>query len=66
MATKKRIEEMLDELASIAKELETEDISLEESIKKYQYAVELYNNAQKQLKESEIKIEEIKGRLEDV
>ncbi len=66
MATKKRIEEMLDELASIAKELETEDISLEESIKKYQYAVELYNKAQKQLKESEIKIEEIKGRLEDV
>jgi exonuclease VII small subunit len=39
---------------------------LEDSIKKYQYAVELYKKAQKQLKESEIKIEEIRGSLEDV
>lgn len=65
MATKKKIEELLDELTMIANELEAEDISLEDSIKKYQYAVELYKKAQKQLKESEIKIEEIKGRLED-
>ena len=65
MATKKRIEELLEELAIISKELETEDISLEASIKKYQYAVELYKMAQKQLKESEMKIEEIKGSLED-
>ncbi len=66
MATKKKIEELLDELAYITKELEQDDISLEESIKKYQYAVELYKKAQKQLKESEIKIEEIRGSLEDV
>ena len=65
MATKKRIEELLEELAIISKELETEDISLEDSIKKYQYAVALYKKAQKQLKESEMKIEEIKGSLED-
>lgn len=66
MATKKKIEELLEELANITKELEKDDISLEDSIKKYQYAVELYKKAQKQLKESEIKIEEIRGSLEDV
>jgi exodeoxyribonuclease VII small subunit len=66
VATKKKIEELLEELANITKELEQDDISLEDSIKKYQYAVELYKKAQKQLKESEIKIEEIRGSLEDV
>ncbi|MDN5358994.1 MAG: Exonuclease small subunit [Thermotogaceae bacterium] len=66
MATKKKIEELLEELTNITKELEQDDISLEDSIKKYQYAVELYKKAQKQLKESEIKIEEIRGSLEDV
>jgi exodeoxyribonuclease VII small subunit len=66
VATKKKIEELLEELANITKELEKDDISLEDSIKKYQYAVELYKKAQKQLKESEIKIEEIRGSLEDV
>jgi exodeoxyribonuclease VII small subunit len=66
VATKKKIEELLEELTNITKELEQDDISLEDSIKKYQYAVELYKKAQKQLKESEIKIEEIRGSLEDV
>ena len=65
MATKKKIEDILNELSEIAKELESEDISLEESIKKYQTAVELYKKAHKQLKDSELKIEEIRGSLED-
>jgi len=65
VATKKKIEKMLEELSEITKELEKDDISLEESIKKYQYAVDLYKSAKQQLKESEIKIEEIRGSLED-
>ncbi len=65
MAVKKRIEDLLNDLDKVSKELDNEDIGIEESIKKYKLAVELYKKAKKQLKESELQIEEIRRSLED-
>jgi len=47
-----KFEELLKELESIVKELESGSLSLDESIKKYQKGIELSNECKKMLEEA--------------
>lgn len=47
-----KFEELLKELESIIEELESGNLSLEESIKKYQKGIELSNECKKMLEEA--------------
>ena len=47
-----KFEELLKELESIVKELESGSLTLDESIKKYQKGIELSNECKKMLEEA--------------
>ncbi len=57
-------EESIKKLEAIVKELEDENISLEESMEKFEMGIKLSSNCLKKLNEAENKIEEL-ARSED-
>lgn len=57
-------EESIKKLEEIVKELEDENISLEESMEKFEMGIKLSSNCLKKLNEAENKIEEL-ARSED-
>ncbi len=61
---KMSFEESITKLEEIVKELEDENISLEESMKKFEVGIKLSSNCLKRLNEAEGKIEEL-TRSED-
>ncbi len=61
---KMSFEESLAKLEEIVKDLETEDIPLEESMEKFEMGIKLSSNCLKKLNEAEEKIEEL-TRSED-
>ena len=60
MSENLNFEEMLKKLEKLVKELESEEISLESSIKKYQEGLELSKKLYDKIKEAEELIVEIK------
>jgi len=56
---KMSFEESITKLEEIVKELEDENISLEESMKKFEMGIKLSSNCLKRLNEAEGKIEEL-------
>lgn len=56
---KMSFEQSIEKLEEIIKELENEDISLEESMKKFEMGVKLSSNCLKKLNEAEGKIEKL-------
>lgn len=61
---KMSFEESITKLEEIVKELEDENISLEESMEKFEVGIKLSSNCLKKLNEAEGKIEEL-TRAED-
>lgn len=61
---KMSFEESISELEEIVEDLENEDISLEESMEKFEKGIKLSSNCLKKLNEAEEKIEEL-TRSED-
>ena len=59
--TKKNIdfEKSLSELESIIEVLESENVSLEESVKKFEEGISLVKSCQKQLKDAELKVNKL-------
>lgn len=55
-------EESLNYLDSIIKELESSDITLEDSLKKYEEGIAVARSNQKKLEEAELKIHKIKNQ----
>ena len=55
-------EESLNYLDSIIEELESNDISLEDSLKKYEEGIAVARSNQKKLEEAELKIHKIKNQ----
>ena len=68
--TKKNIdfEKSLSKLESCLEELESENVSLEESVKKFEEGISLVKSCQKQLKDAELKVNKLldDGSLEIV
>ena len=68
--TKKNIdfEKSLSNLESIVEVLESENVSLEESVKKFEEGISLVKSCQKQLKDAELKVNKLldDGSLEIV
>lgn len=58
-------EEALTRLEEIVKELETEDISLENSIELYEEGIELSKTCTQKLEEAELRIEKVQEREDD-
>ena len=61
--TKKNLnfEDSLAKLESIVDALEYNDVSLEESVKKFEEGIKLVKDCQKQLKEAELKVNKLMG-----
>ena len=61
--TKKNLnfEDSLAKLESIVYALEDNDVSLEESVKKFEEGINLVKDCQKQLKEAELKVNKLMG-----
>ena len=61
-------EKALSELESIIEVLESENVSLEESVKKFEEGISLVKSCQKQLKDAELKVNKLldDGSLEIV
>ena len=61
--TKKNLnfEDSLAKLESIVDALEDNDVSLEESVKKFEEGIKLVKHCQKQLKEAELKVNKLMG-----
>ena len=59
--TKKNLnfENSLAKLEGIVDALEDNDVSLEESVKKFEEGIKLVNDCQKQLKEAELKVNKL-------
>ena len=68
--TKKNIdfEKSLSKLESVVEVLERENVSLEESVKKFEEGISLVKSCQKQLKDAELKVNKLldDGSLEIV
>ena len=68
--TKKNMdfEKSLSKLESIVEVLESENVSLEESVKKFEEGISLVKSCQKQLKDAELKVNKLldDGSLEIV
>ena len=66
---KLNFEDTMQELEAIVKELENGELNLDDSIKKFEYGMELSKNASKYLEEAEKKItiltENAEGKLEE-
>ena len=56
---KMSFEQSIEKLEEIVKELENENISLEESLKKFEMGIKLSSNCLKKLNEAEGKIEKL-------
>ena len=61
--TKKNLnfEDSLAKLEGIVDALEDNDVSLEESVKKFEEGIQLVKDCQKQLKEAELKVNKLMG-----
>ena len=61
--TKKNLnfEDSLAKLEGIVDALEDNDVSLEESVKKFEEGIELVKDCQKQLQEAELKVNKLMG-----
>ena len=61
--TKKNLnfEDSLAKLESIVDALEDNDVSLEESVKKFEEGIKLVKDCQRQLKEAELKVNKLMG-----
>ncbi len=61
--TKKNLnfEDSLAKLERIVDALEDNDVSLEESVKKFEEGIKLVKDCQKQLKEAELKVNKLMG-----
>ena len=61
--TKKNLnfEDSLAKLEGIVDALEDNDVSLEESVKKFEEGIKLVRDCQKQLKEAELKVNKLMG-----
>ena len=61
--TKKNLnfEDSLAKLGGIVDALEDNDVSLEESVKKFEEGIKLVKDCQKQLKEAELKVNKLMG-----
>ena len=61
--TKKNLnfEDSLAKLEGIVDALEDNDVSLEESVKKFEEGIKLVKDCQKQLKEAELKVNRLMG-----
>ena len=61
--TKKNLnfEDSLAKLECIVDALEDSDVSLEESVKKFEEGIKLVRDCQKQLKEAELKVNKLMG-----
>ena len=61
--TKKNLnfEDSLAKLEAIVDALEDNDVSLEESVKKFEEGIKLVKDCQKQLKEAELKVNKLMG-----
>jgi len=61
--TKKNLnfEDSLAQLESIVDALADNDVSLEESVKKFEEGIKLVKDCQKQLKEAELKVNKLMG-----
>ena len=61
--TKKNLnfEDSLAKLESIVDALENNDVSLEESVKKFEEGIKLVKDCQSQLKEAELKVNKLMG-----
>ena len=61
--TKKNLnfEDSLARLEGIVDALEDNDVSLEESVKKFEEGIKLVKDCQKQLKEAELKVNKLMG-----
>ena len=61
--TKKNLnfEDSLAKLEGIVDALEDNDVSLEESVKKFEEGIKLVKDCQKQLKEAELKVNKLMG-----
>ena len=61
--TKKNLnfEDSLAKLEGIVDALEDNDVSLEESLKKFEEGIKLVKDCQKQLKEAELKVNKLMG-----
>ena len=61
--TKKNLnfKDSLAKLESIVDALEDNDVSLEESVKKFEEGINLVKDCQKQLKEAELKVNKLMG-----
>ena len=64
--TKKNLnfEDSLAKLESIVDALEDNDVSLEESVKKFEEGIKLVKDCQSQLKEAELKVNKLMGDCE--
>ena len=64
--TKKNLnfEDSLAKLEGIVDALEDNDVSLEESVKKFEEGIKLVRDCQKQLKEAELKVNKLMGEGE--
>ena len=64
--TKKNLnfEDSLAKLEGIVDALEDNDVSLEESVKKFEEGIKLVKDCQKQLKEAELKVNKLMGNGE--
>ena len=64
--TKKNLnfEDSLAKLEGIVDALEDNDVSLEESVKKFEEGIKLVKDCQKQLKEAELKVNKLLGNGE--
>ena len=65
MAKKKTFEEYIEQLETLADDLEAGDLPLEEALKKYEEAVKAFRLCQQMLKKAEQRIEKITKEEED-
>lgn len=65
VAKEQTFEEMMEALEKVVKQLDEENISLEESIELYQRGIELSTTCEKKLKEAEDKVNKLVNKEGD-
>ena len=66
MADTSHFEKSLKELEKIVRELESGDVDLDESLKKFEQGIQLYKNCRETLEKAEMKIKILSDQLKEV
>jgi exodeoxyribonuclease VII small subunit len=66
MADTSHFEKSLKELEKIVRELESGDVDLDESLKKFEQGIQLYKNCRETLENAEKKIKILSDQLKEV